>query len=90
MSEDDQECIECGGATHAIRVVEQDHQRHSTLKYTAIDAKPSWFLGIYPVEGHLSAELCESCGRVSFRAVPKGVGEKSRGDRSGAEDSESN
>jgi uncharacterized OB-fold protein len=75
MSEEIQDCIECGGATHPIRVVEQDHRQHNTLKYTAIDAKPSWFLGIYPVEGHLTAELCESCGRVTFRAVPKEVAE---------------
>jgi hypothetical protein len=55
-------------------VVEQDHYRHFMLKYAAVDAKPGWFLGDYPVEGHLAAELCESCGRVSFRAVPKSAG----------------
>ena len=71
MSEITEDCVECGGATHPIQVVEQDHRKQYTLKYTAIDAKPSWFLGIYPVEGHLAAELCESCGRVTFRAVPK-------------------
>ncbi len=71
MSESNQDCIECGAATHPILVVEQDHQHHDTLKYTAIDAQPSWFLGRYKVEGHLAAELCESCGRVTFRAVPQ-------------------
>ncbi len=76
MSEAHQTCIECEGATHPIRVVEQDHRQHHTLKYTAIDAQPSWFLGIYPVEGHLAAELCESCGRVTFKAVPKEPGAK--------------
>ncbi len=44
------------------------------LKYVAVDAKPNWFFGAYPIEGHLSAELCESCGRVSFRAVPQSAG----------------
>lgn len=66
-------CGECGGDLRPILVVEQDHQRHYMIKYAAIDAKPSWFLGIYPDEGHLAAELCESCGRVGFRAVPKSV-----------------
>lgn len=70
MSEIIQDCIECGGATHPIRVIEQDQKTHNTLKYTAIDAKQSWLLCRYPVEGHLAAELCESCGRVTFRAVP--------------------
>ena len=71
MSSESRSCSECGGATHAIRVVEQDHRRHYDLKYVAIESQPSWFLGVYPVEGHLAAELCESCGRVTFRAVPK-------------------
>ena len=75
MSEVHQNCSECGGATHPIQVVEQDNRTHYTLKYTAIDAKPSWFLGVYPVEGHLAAELCESCGRVTFRAVTKELSE---------------
>lgn len=70
MSEIIRDCNDCGGATHPIQVVEQDNRTHYTLKYTAIDAKPSWFRGIYRVEGHLAAELCESCGRVTFRAVP--------------------
>lgn len=76
MAEASRSCIECGGATYPIRVVEQDHKYHDTLKYAAIDAHRSWFIGRYPVEGHLAAELCESCGRVSFRAVPTEPGEK--------------
>jgi hypothetical protein len=75
MSESIQECIECGGETHPIQVIELGHSKQQTLKYTAIDAKPSWIHGSYPIEGHLAAELCESCGRVTFRAVPKEVNE---------------
>ena len=63
-------CLECGGSTHPIRVVDVGHgNRHHPLKYAAVDAKLSWFR--YPVAGTLTAELCESCGRVAFRAVPK-------------------
>ena len=66
------ECIECGGPTHPIRVVERGAKGGQlTLKYVAIDSQPHWLHGLYPVEGHLAAELCESCGRVTFRAVPK-------------------
>lgn len=62
-------CSECGGRRRPIRVVEQDHNRHHELKYTTMDANKSWFFGNYAVEGHLAAELCESCGLVTLRAV---------------------
>jgi uncharacterized OB-fold protein len=64
-------CIECGSPTHPIRVLDEGGQEgHLMPEYAAIDSKRSWFFGRYPVEGHLAAELCESCGRVTFRAVP--------------------
>lgn len=75
MSETHQTCIECDGTTHPIKVIELGHSKQQPLKYTAIDAKPSWIHGSYPIEGHLAAEMCESCGRVTFRAVPKEVAE---------------
>jgi hypothetical protein len=75
MAEATATCGECGGVLRPIRVVEQDHQKHFMLKYAAVNAKPGWYFGAYPVEGHLAAELCEACGRVSFRAVPKSAGE---------------
>ena len=64
-------CIECGSSTYPILVLEAAHgNRHQSLAYAAADAKAGWFLGRYPTQGHLYAELCESCGRVTFRAVP--------------------
>jgi len=48
---------------------------HHTLHYAAIDAKANWLNGAYPVKGTLAAELCESCGRVAFRAVPRSLGQ---------------
>ena len=63
-------CIECGSPTHPIRVLEYDEE--NSIKYAAFDSKTHWFHGRYPIEGELAAELCESCGRVTFRAVPKG------------------
>jgi hypothetical protein len=70
MSSETARCFECKGTLRPIRVVEQDHRSHFMLKYTSIESERSWLLNAYPVEGHLSAELCESCGRVSFRALP--------------------
>lgn len=72
MTEQAKKCTECGGATHPIRVMSRagpavQHQ----LVYAAENAKPGWLLGNYAVEGELAAELCEGCGRVTFRAVPR-------------------
>ena len=65
-------CIECGSPTHPIRLLHDYGQggHLSHLGYTTIDSKPGLFFGRYPVEGLLAAELCESCGRVTIRAVP--------------------
>jgi len=66
-------CIECGSPTHPIRVLDEGREGGHLHQpgYAAIDSKRSWFFGRYPIEGELAAELCESCGRVTFRAVPK-------------------
>ena len=69
-------CPECGGSTYQIRVLDTGHlNAHHTLHYAAIDAKANWLNGAYPVKGTLAAELCESCGRVTFRAVPRSLGQ---------------
>ncbi len=71
MIEKTGKCIECASPTHAIKVLEYgDGNRHHQLKYAAADAKAGWFMGRFPMLGYLEAELCESCGRVTFRAVP--------------------
>lgn len=40
MAEAPGTCGECCGALRAIRVVEQDHQKHYMLKYAAVDSLP--------------------------------------------------
>lgn len=71
MSDNPGKCLECGSPTHPILVLEAAHgNRHQLLEYAAKDAKAGWFFGRYPTQGHLAAELCESCGRVALRAVP--------------------
>ena len=65
-------CVECGGATHPIIVLEAgEGNRHRCLEFTTTDAKPGWFLGRYPTKGYVSAELCVQCGRITLRAYPK-------------------
>jgi hypothetical protein len=71
MTEQPKKCVECGGATRPIRVVDAGHYNmHHHLSYAAVGAEQGWFTGQFPVQGHLAAEMCEACGRVAFRAVP--------------------
>jgi hypothetical protein len=43
---DQQKCIECGGAMHAIRVLDQGNlDAHRQLEYSAVDAQRSSAMG---------------------------------------------
>jgi hypothetical protein len=65
-------CSEREGPLRPIRVFEHGQRTHFMLKRTSIESERGWFIVTQQVEGRLSAELCESCGRVSFRALPVG------------------
>ena len=72
MSTTTGKCFECSSPTHPILVLETGAmERHQVLEYAASDSKAGWLIGRYPTNGVLSAELCEGCGRVTFRALPK-------------------
>ena len=63
-------CPDCDGPLRAIKVL--DHTAHSSQvqqQYTAADAKRS-FWGIFPVEGAVTARVCEDCGRILLYAEP--------------------
>ena len=63
-------CIECGSQTYAIQIIDRgESNSHYELVYAAGDAKRK-FTKTYDIEGKVSAELCQNCGRISLRAVP--------------------
>ena len=64
-------CVECGGQTYAIQVIDRGQRNiHYKLIYTAGDAKPKFGKG-YDIEGEVTAEMCEDCGRIVLRGAPK-------------------
>lgn len=70
MEDTEKKCIECGGATHPIKIIDRGQKNiHYGLIYTAEGSKRNIFKG-YPKEGEIGAELCDSCGRITLRAVP--------------------
>ena len=64
-------CIECGGKTHPIKIIDRGNQNiHFDLIYALADSKRSIFKG-HEKEGVLMGELCEGCGRIALRAAPQ-------------------
>lgn len=63
-------CIECGGQTRAICIIDRGYYN---IQYELVYAKAvqGIFGKEYYVEGTVGAELCENCGRITLRAVPK-------------------
>jgi hypothetical protein len=67
MTENSTKCIECGGETHPIKIIDRGQKNiHYDLIYAAEDSKRSIFSG-HKKEGTVRAEMCGSCGRITLR-----------------------
>jgi hypothetical protein len=44
---------------------------HSDLEYTVPEAKRSIWTGLLPIEGKISAFMCDGCGRVILYGHPR-------------------
>ena len=65
-------CPDCDTELEAIKLIDNaDRGTHTLMSYAAGDADRSVFLGQFPVEGRIVAEMCPSCGRVLLHARPK-------------------
>lgn len=64
-------CSECGAETVAIQLIDRGQQNiHYEVVYAAAGSKPRFGKG-YEIAGKVGAELCEGCGRITLRALPK-------------------
>jgi hypothetical protein len=67
MSESRNKCIECGGESQAIKIIDRGQRNiHYDLIYAAEEAKRSIYSG-YKKEGAVRAEMCSNCGRITLR-----------------------
>ena len=72
MNERASKCLECGGATYPILVIDRGEGNiEYELAYAAGDAKRSFLNKTYEIAGTIHGEMCESCGRIALRGVPK-------------------
>lgn len=85
MNEEAIACVECGGETELIKIVDATQpgmalgatdeksaaSHHIQLQYTAEDSTRSAWSKQFPTAGHLRGRMCTECGRVALYAVPK-------------------
>lgn len=85
MHNESDACVECGGTTEVIKIVDATQpgmligatdetsaaSHHIQLQYTAEDATRSAWSKQFPTAGHLRGKMCTDCGRVVLYAIPK-------------------
>jgi hypothetical protein len=56
---------------HGIRLIDKTHGgHHADLEYTLPEARRSFWLGVFPVEGKVRAYMCDHCGRILLFGEP--------------------
>ena len=76
MNTEDKKCPDCGGSMKAIKIIDKTVEgvgtaAHSDLEYTAPEAKRSFWKGLFPVEGKITAYMCDGCGRILLYGQPQ-------------------
>ena len=71
MGAEERTCPDCGGVLHPIKIVTRDSRESTYFKYTVPEARRSFWGGYYPIEGKITAYMCDSCGRVLLYGHPK-------------------
>lgn len=76
MDSGKKKCPDCGHPAKPIRILDKTARGagkpvHSDLEYTVPDAKRSLWTGLLPVEGSITAWMCDSCGRVLLYGQPR-------------------
>jgi hypothetical protein len=69
-------CPDCGGSMKAIKIIDKTTRgmgipHQEDLEYTVPEAKRSFWTGLLPVEGKISACMCDTCGRVLLYGQPR-------------------
>jgi hypothetical protein len=50
---------------HPIRLIDKTNGgAHTDLEYSLLEAKRSFWLARYPVEGKVGAHMCDHCARI--------------------------
>jgi predicted RNA-binding Zn-ribbon protein involved in translation (DUF1610 family) len=74
----DKKCPDCGGSMKSIKIIDKTTRGmgirlHSDLEYTVQEAKRSVWTGLRPIEGKITAYMCNGCGQVLLYGQPREV-----------------
>jgi hypothetical protein len=78
MDTTDKKCPDCGRPMKAIKIL--DNARYGArpaqgeLTYTVPEAKRSFWTGLFPAEGKVTACMCDGCGRILLYGEPREAG----------------
>jgi hypothetical protein len=75
-------CPDCGGTLHKIKLIDRSHYgaHQAGLLYALPEAKRSFWTATFPVEGAVTAFLCEQCARILlYGAAPPRRRERASG-----------
>ena len=78
MSAEDKKCPDCGGPMKSITIIDKTAKgggrpQHTELEYTVPEKKRSIWTGLLPIEGKITAYMCDGCGRVLLYGQPREV-----------------
>jgi hypothetical protein len=68
-------CPDCGHSMRAIKILNNAwygiRPAEGELSYMAAEATRSFWTGRYPIEGKVTACLCDGCGRILLYGEPR-------------------
>ena len=68
-SKQDRYCPDCRVPAHEIKLSNVARLLFPRLTYSLAGGRPSFWTSRYPVEGTVSAFLCDHCGRIAAMAT---------------------
>lgn len=67
MPEQETTCPDCQSEMRPIKLISTgEFSSQKEVGYAVGDAEKTWFLGRYPKQGKVRAEMCRSCGRITL------------------------
>jgi uncharacterized OB-fold protein len=62
---EERKCPDCATVMHPIRLIDKTQAgAHADLEYSLPEAKRSFWMARYPVEGKVGAYMCDHCARI--------------------------
>ena len=67
----ERKCPDCAATMHAIRLIDKTHNTaHADLEYALPEARRSFWMSQFPVEGKVQAYMCDRCARILLFGEP--------------------